>query len=133
VIPFAFTEPFATASAAFGVRRSNSGVEVVDGRLLVRFGPWRVDTPVTNVASVQRTGPYQWWKVIGPAHLSMVDRGLTFATTDRAGVCLTFREPVRGIEPTGRLRHPGLTVTVADPDALIALLGRSGGPGSRVS
>jgi hypothetical protein len=31
---------------------------------------------------------------------------------------------VRAIEPTGMLRHPAATVTVADPEALAAALGR---------
>jgi hypothetical protein len=33
-------------------------------------------------------------------------------------VCLAFRRPVRGIEPAGVLKHPNLTVTVQDCDAL---------------
>jgi hypothetical protein len=130
MFPFAFDQPFAAAALPFGVRPSTCGVVVADGRLRVRFGPWRVETPLTNVATVERTGPYSWWRVIGPARMSAADRGLTFATTDRGGVCITFVEPVRGGEPTGRLRHPGLTVTVADPDALVAELteGGAGGP-----
>ena len=52
----------------------------------------------------------------------MRDRGLTFAGTDRAGVCISFRDPVRGVEPFGFVRHPALTVTVAEPDALIEVL-----------
>ena len=123
MIPFAFEQPFAAVSALFGVVPSTTGVDVVDGELVARFGFWRVRTPVTNVASVERSGPYDWYKVIGPARMSVVDRGLTFATTNRHGLCLTFTEPVPGIEPTGRIRHPGLTVTVTDPDGLIALLG----------
>ena len=58
----------------------------------------------------------------GPAHLSFADRGLTFATNDVAGVCFTFREPVTGIDPLGTVRHPGLTVTVAAPQDLAALV-----------
>ncbi len=123
MLPLRFDEPFATASALFGVRPSTSGVDVVDGRLVVRFGWWRVETTVANIESFERTGPYRWWKVIGPAHLSLADGGLTFATTDRGGVCIRFKEPVPGIEPTGHLRHPGLTVTVAEPDRLVALIG----------
>jgi len=126
---FAFDQPFAAAALVFGVRPSTCGVVVADGHLLVRFGPWRVETPLANVATIERTGPYSWWRVIGPARLSAADRGLTFATTARGGVCLRFVEPVPGIEPTGRIRHPGLTVTVADPDALVAALSRAGGAG----
>jgi hypothetical protein len=35
---------------------------------------------------------------------------------------VSFADPVSGMEPTGRLRHPNLTVTVADPDGLAAAL-----------
>jgi len=37
-------------------------------------------------------------------------------------VCLEFHEPVTGIDPLGLIRHPGLTVTVADPEGLAAAL-----------
>jgi hypothetical protein len=81
-----------------------------------------VRTPVANVAGTELTGPYRRVTTIGPAHLSLSDRGLTFATNPDAGVCLRFREPAAGIDPWGRIRHPGLTVTVADPAGLAALL-----------
>jgi len=110
----------------FGVVPSRAWVDVRDGELRARFGPWRITTPVSNVASAERTGPYSWWKVIGPARMSMADRGLTFATTAAGGVCLRFHEPVPGVEPTGRIRHPGLTVTVADPDRLLDELRTAG-------
>jgi hypothetical protein len=64
-------------------------------------------------------------KTAGPAHVSLVDRGLTFASTGRRGVCIRFFEPVRGIEPLGVIRHPSLTVTVREPDALQTLLDRA--------
>jgi hypothetical protein len=35
---------------------------------------------------------------------------------------VSFVEPVHAIEPTGVLRHPAATVTVADPEALAAAL-----------
>lgn len=59
----------------------------------------------------------------GPAHISLRDLGLTYATTTAQGVCVTFREPVRGIDPLGAIRHPSLTVTVADPQGLVHALG----------
>ena len=82
------------------------------------FGPWTVKTPLANVASVSITGPYSFLKTVGPAHLSLSDRGITFATNSRRGVCLAFRRPVPGMEPTGTVKHPNLTVTVQDCDAL---------------
>jgi hypothetical protein len=77
-----------------------------------------VETALDNVVDVSVTGPYRFVKTAGPAHLSLADRGLTFATNGDRGVCLTMREPIRGIDPFGLLRHPNLTVTVADCDGL---------------
>lgn len=104
-----------------GVTPASSGVWVDDEVLTARFGPWVLRTPTANVADARVTGPYQAWKVAGP-RLSLADRGLTFGTTTRAGVCLTFREAVAGIEPTGLLRHPSLTVTVSEPELLVERL-----------
>jgi hypothetical protein len=54
--------------------------------------------------------------------LAVTDRGLTFATNGERGVLISFHEPVPGLEPTGLLRHPELTVTVADIDGLVERL-----------
>jgi len=67
---------------------------------------------------VSITGPYTFVKTAGPAHLSLADRGLTFATNGDRGVCLMMGEPIPGIDPFGLLRHPNLTLTVADCDGL---------------
>jgi hypothetical protein len=123
---FARDRAFALASLPFGVTSDNARVEVHHDRFVAHFGRWTVDTPLENITSAEVSGPYDWYKVIGPAHLSVSDRGLTFATTNRMGVCLTFREPVRGIDPLGVVRHPGLTVTVAEPHVLAELLDRRG-------
>lgn len=126
IFPFAFDEPFALPGRLFGVHPSSAAVELDDEVLVARFGRWHLATPRSNIRGAGITGPYAVHKTIGPAHLSLRDRGLTFATNARLGVCLTFDEPVRGIEPVGLLRHPGLTVTVADPEALVRELRRSG-------
>ncbi|WP_156662507.1 hypothetical protein [Mycobacterium sp. 1274761.0] len=88
------------------------------GRLTARFGPWQVQTALDNIADVSITGPYAFIKTAGPGHLSFADRGLTFATNGDRGVCLVMVEPIRGIDPFGLLRHPNLTLTVADCDGL---------------
>ncbi|MDP8936738.1 MAG: hypothetical protein M3O23_03235 [Actinomycetota bacterium] len=119
--PFAFSTGHRAVGLLFGVTPATAWVDVAD-ELRVRFGPWRLVTPLANVAGTEVTGPYSLLKTIGPAHLSLADRGLTFSTNDRTGVCIRFGEPVAGIEPTGRLRHPALTVTVADVDGLAAAL-----------
>jgi hypothetical protein len=119
---FAFDPLYRTAALAFGVTPGRTGVTVEDGRLDAWYGFWRVTTEVANVDGTEVSGPYRTLATIGPAHLSVVDRGLTFASNGRRGLCIRFREPVPGLEPTGRLRHPGLTVTVADVEGLAAAL-----------
>src|SRR4051794_14950508 len=123
--PFAFDPAYRLAALPFGVMPGTARV-VVDEDLGVTFGPWRLRTPLANITAVEITGPYSLVKTAGPAHLSFADRGLTFATNGRRGVCVRFERPVSGIEPTGRLRHPGVTLTVADVDGLATLLRRRG-------
>lgn len=90
-----------------------------DENLEARFGPWRLLTPLDNIVDAHITGPYGVLKTVGPAHLSLVDAGLTFATNGERGVCVEFAEPAPAIEPLGKLRHPALTVTVADCGGLV--------------
>ena len=103
-------------------------VEVGEADFEARFGPWRVRTTLTNIADIHVTGPYAFWKTAGPERLAITDRGLTFATNGDRGVLIHFEKPVRGIEPLGILRHPELTVTVADVDGLADLLRTRGDP-----
>lgn len=102
-----------------GVRPATAWVEVSPTRVTARFGVVRVHTSRANVVAAERTGPYAWWRTVGPPRLGLSDLSLTFATNGTAGVRLDFAEPVRGLGP---LRHPSLTVTVADADRLVALL-----------
>jgi hypothetical protein len=114
-------------SRPFGVRPGRSWVEIEGDRLTARFGPWTTSTPLANVTGVRTTGPYSWWKVVGPARGSLADGSLTFATRTDVGVEITFATPVRGLDPWGRARHPSLTVTVADPDAFVGALRAAAG------
>jgi hypothetical protein len=120
---FHFEPLLMPAAFAAGVTPWTAWLEVDPDELRVRFGPWSIRTPRENIDGAERTGPYRVVKVAGPARLSLVDGGLTMATTRRGGVCIRFAEPITGIEPTGRVRHPALTVTVDDPDELLHLLG----------
>ena len=122
--PFSFAPAYRLPALVFGITPLTTYVEVDDASLRVRFGPWSLRTPLGNVAGVDLTGDYAFVKTAGPPHLSLSDRGVTFATNGDRGVCVRFHEPVRGIDPTGRIVHPGATVTVADPDGLAALLRR---------
>ena len=123
---FAFDPSYRIAALPFGVTTGTAVVVVDTGQdtLIARFGPWCVRTTLHNITDTQVSGPYQRIKTMGPAHLSFADHGLTFATNARRGLCLSFADPVPGLEPTGRLRHPNLTVTVADPTGLAAAVRR---------
>ena len=111
---FRFDPRYLRAAAPFGVRARSTAISIADGTLRVRFGPWRVRTPLSNIVEVQITGPYSFLKTAGPARLGLTDRGLTFATNGEQGVCLKFRQPITGIDPIGLLRHPNLTLTPTD-------------------
>jgi hypothetical protein len=119
---FRFDWRYRIAAKPLFVDDEHAFVEIDDDVLRARFGHWVVETPLANVAGATPTGPYSMLKTIGPAHLSLADRGLTFATNRDEGVCIRFHEPVKGIDPLGVLRHPALTVTVDDVDALVASL-----------
>ena len=119
---FRFDPAYRAAALPFGVMPATASVTVDDGKLTVRFGLWRLRTPLANVTGTEVTGPYSFVKTAGPAHLSFSDRGVTFATNGERGLCIRFREPVRALDPTGRLRHPGATVTVDDVAGLAAAL-----------
>lgn len=108
---FAFDVRMALAALPFGVTPFTTGL-----------GPWSLRTPPDNVEGAEVTGPYAWFKVAGPAHISFKDGGLTFATTANRGVCIRFKRPVAGLVPKGIVKHPALTVTVDRPDDLVAAL-----------
>lgn len=123
--PFRFHPVFRAVQRPLGITPGSASVRIEGEHLDIEFGRWRVRTPLSNVVSTQVTGPYSWPKVIGPPHLSLADRGLTFATNRDRGVCVHLDRPVRGIEPLGLVRHPAVTVTVSDVTGLAEVLGRS--------
>jgi hypothetical protein len=125
--PFRFAASYRPVALAFGVTPRTAYVDLTDVELVVRFGLWRLSTPVGNVAGVERTGGFSYLKTAGPPHLSFADHGVTFATNGDDAVCVRFREPVKLLDPTGRIRHPGATLTLADPDAFVAELARTPG------
>lgn len=122
---FRFDPVYARACRPFGVTPAKAWVEVEDGQLRTRFGPWRLETPLTNVERTEVTGPYLVVKTAGPARLALTDTGLTFASNRDRGVSITFRDRVRGSGPYRLLKHSELTVTVEDLDGLVAALAPS--------
>ncbi len=118
---FRFDPAFRPMLLGVGVYPGNASVTLTgDDRFVARFGLWRVDTPLSNIDCVETSGPYRWYRAIG-LRGSRVDHGVTFGTTAAGGVCVTFLEPIPHIIP-GMKDHPGLTVTVEDPEKLAAAI-----------
>ncbi|MHB8459152.1 MAG: hypothetical protein ACYDAK_06095 [Candidatus Limnocylindrales bacterium] len=101
----------------FGVRAGKAAVTLDDGRLAARFGFFRAETPVANIARWDITGPYRWWRAVG-VRRTIGTHDLSFGGSAHGGVCLHFREPVR----VGVLRVTDLYVTVDDLEGLGAAL-----------
>ncbi len=120
--PFAFAPSYAAAARPFGVSPRTTGVEVTSAWLYVRYGHWRLMTPRSNITSATVTGDFSFARTAGPPHLSLADRGVSFTTNGDRALCLTFREPVVALDPTGTVRHPGATLAVVDPEGLAAAL-----------
>jgi hypothetical protein len=120
--PFRFAAAYRLPALAFGITPLTAWVDVDDDELRVRYGPWSLRTPRTNIATAQRTGDFSFLKTAGPPHLSFTDKGVSFCTNGDDAACLTFHEPVPAIDPTRTIRHPGATLTVADVPGLLAAL-----------
>jgi len=80
---FRFTMPyrFAAFRSESRLRRARSGANGTASTS--RFGLWRVETSLDNIADVAITGLYTFVKTAGPAHLSLTE--LTFATNGDRG------------------------------------------------
>ncbi len=105
-----------------GVREGRDGVRVDAGRLVASFGLLKAVVELDNIRSARSGGPYSFLKVIGP-RLSLADHGLTFGTNAERGVCLEFQRPIRAV--IGPWDHPGLTLTIADPQGFLDCIGNT--------
>jgi hypothetical protein len=121
-LAFAFERPLDSWARWFAVVPTRSYVRVDDRGFEAVYGLWRLATTWSNVVDVQPTGPYRAWKVAGPARLSLADRGITMCATTVDGVCVRFREPIRGIDPFGIVRHPSATLGLDDVAGFVRLV-----------
>jgi hypothetical protein len=119
---FRFDLAYRLAARPFGITPERAWVQIDDEQLIARYGPWRLRTTLANISRVAITGPYRFYRTAGPARLGVTDAGLTFASNGEEGVLLTFRTRVPAIDPLGVIRHPELTVTVADVHGLVSAL-----------
>jgi hypothetical protein len=122
VFGFDFDDLYRWADRPLGIGPDSASVEVDADRVVARFGRWTAEIDRSNIVGAEVTGPYNVIKTIGPPHLSLADRGVTFATNRRQGVCIRLARPIKAMEPTGLLRHPSITVTVERPEELAELL-----------
>ena len=121
--PYEVDGRFLPVWLACGLRRETDGVTLAeDGTFLATFGWFRLLTTLDNVEGAHVTEGYRWWTAVGP-RLSMADDGITFGTNSKAGACVHFRDPVRRV--IGLRDHSALTVTVAEPHALVEALGEA--------
>lgn len=104
-----------------GVSPTTTGVDLTPTRLLIRYGHWRISLLRANIRTATVTGPFSPWKALGP-RISLADQGLTLGTNSNRGVCLTLLHPIAVLLPGWLLRHPNITLTVARPEELAALL-----------
>jgi hypothetical protein len=112
-----------------GVRPGAAHLDTTaDGGVVAVFGRLRVETTLDNVGGFRLTGPYRWWRAIGP-RASGADHGFTFGSSTHGGVCLCFADWV----PSGYVRGgrmEALTVTVDDVDGLADALRAAGVEGT---
>ena len=90
---FAFHSRPRPVLALIGVTPGTAHVTLTAEQLMARFGPWTCETAIDNVRDVCRTGPYHWYKAIGPRG-SFVDRGLDLRLHDSRR-CLRVVAPTR--------------------------------------
>jgi hypothetical protein len=119
---FHFAPAYRLAARPFGITPERAWVQIDDEHLIADYGPWRLRTTRANISRVAITGPYRFYRTGGPARLGVTDGGLTFASNGERGVLLSFRKRVPAIDPLSLIRHPELTVTVADLDGLVGAL-----------
>jgi hypothetical protein len=108
----------------FGVRRHNAYVDL--GRDVdVRFGFFRVTTPVSNLAGWRIEGPWAWITAIGVRN-GIRHGDVAFDGTHTGGVRMDLREPIR----FGPLRRTAIYVTVEDLEGFAEALASLGIPGT---
>jgi hypothetical protein len=106
----------------FGVRGpADAWVELGDDTFEARFGRFRAETPLSNIAGWRIEGPWLWITAIG-VRMSVRHGDITFGGSHRGGVRLDFRERV----PVGRFRVPALYVTVEELERFAAALAERG-------
>ena len=106
------------------VRPDTAFVELGDD-IDVRFGRFRIRTPLANLASWRIEGPFRWITAIG-IRRSIRHGDVSFAGSPHGGIRIDFRQRVRW----GPFQVPAIYVGADDLDGLAAELMRRGVPGA---
>ena len=93
-------------------------VEVGDD-LEIRFGRFRIRTPVANIAGYRIEGPFTWIKAIG-VRRSVLGGDVSFCGSAHGAVRMNLREPVRW----GPFKVPTVWAGADDLEGLAAELTR---------
>lgn len=118
--PYRLDKRWAALFAALRVDEQD-GVEVGNEEMIATFGRVKMRTPLANIDHTLVTGPHRWYTAVG-LRLSFSDDGLTFGTNHHRGLCIEFIEKIPKV--IGFKDHSALWVSVADPEALAAAIGR---------
>ncbi|MEZ5206714.1 MAG: hypothetical protein R2690_06975 [Acidimicrobiales bacterium] len=118
---FAFAPAARPLLAAAGIVPSTAHVTVTDDEVVARFGPWCCRTPRTNVRDATTTGPYA---PIAPSACASRSPTAASPSAPPPPAASASASTSRWAGSCSRVDHlhPGLTVTVADPDGLVAAL-----------
>jgi len=119
--PYRLDQRWAPLFCLLGVQ-DDDGVEVTeDGKVVATYGRFSVRTTIDNIDATEVTGPHRWYTAVG-LRLSLADDGLTFGTNHHLGLSISFRQKIPSV--IGPRDHSTLWVSVADPEALAAAIGR---------
>ncbi len=98
------------------------GVTITNkGELIATFGRFKVETTLDNIDHTEITGPHRWYTAVG-LRLSLTDDGVTFGTNHHQGVSIVFKKKIPRV--IGFKKHSMLWVSVADPEGLVAAIGK---------
>jgi len=118
--PYRFDRRWKPTFLALGVRKDDGVTITESGMLRAKYGRFKVETPLSNVAGTEVTGPHRWYTAVG-LRLSGTDDSITFGTNHLLGLSISFTEKVRRV--IGPRRHSILWVSVAEPEELAAAIG----------
>ena len=119
--PYRLDKRWSALFFLLGVTEKDGVTITGKGALIATFGRFNVKTTLANVDHTSITGPHRWYTAVG-LRLSLKDDGVTFGTNHRKGVSIAFVRKIPKV--IGFRKHSMLWVSVADPEGLVAAIGK---------